>query len=396
MIEQRFPEGPPCEVAELLSGMDRLGVGDERIRDFLTTFSRRLLDPELARAHPELGSLGFFLRPAEVGRALGSLADLRFPRGLVFHLPPANVDTVFVYALALSALAGNANVVRLSERAGPAAHAVLDALNAALGDADPAVARTQKVVSYPRDDDATAVLSQACDLRVIWGGDQAVTEIRRHPLQPWARDLTFPDRSSFAALSIPAWLAADSGTRRTAVAGLVADAYWFDQAACSAPRTIFWVGPEHGDVKTAFESLLAETVADQGWKMDAAMAVEKRVRSYGQAADGSATALRFLGGAVATLDLVGPGAMPRHWLGAGTFAHAHVPSLEALVPVIGRRDQTMSAFGFTREELTGFARQVGGRGIDRIVPFGSALTFAQVWDGYDLLAEFTRQTTITV
>ncbi|HET9516299.1 MAG TPA: gamma-glutamyl phosphate reductase, partial [Actinoplanes sp.] len=41
-------------------------------------------------------------------------------------------------------------------------------------------------------------------------------------------------------------------------------------------------------------------------------------------------------------------------------------------------------------------RRLAGRGIDRVVPFGSALSFAAVWDGYDLLSEFSRITTVTV
>ena len=52
--------------------------------------------------------------------------------------------------------------------------------------------------------------------------------------------------------------------------------------------------------------------------------------------------------------------------------------------------QTVSHFGFTKDELTGFASALGGRGVDRIVPFGSALAFSAIWDGYDLLAEFSR------
>ena len=43
-------------------------------------------------------------------------------------------------------------------------------------------------------------------------------------------------------------------------------------------------------------------------------------------------------------------------------------------------------------ELGQLATGLGGRGIDRIVPFGSALRFSAVWDGYDLLAELTRVT----
>jgi hypothetical protein len=57
---------------------------------------------------------------------------------------------------------------------------------------------------------------------------------------------------------------------------------------------------------------------------------------------------------------------------------------------VTRKDQTLTAHGFTSEELTAFARSLHGRGIDRIVPFGEALSFGSLWDGYDLLAELTR------
>jgi hypothetical protein len=400
IVTSKFPAGPDVELETLLAeltGAERLSIGDERIRDFLTRFSRKLLRPELARRFPELGSLGFFLRPAEVVRALKSLeaGGLRFPRGLIFHVPPANVDTIFVYSWALSALAGNANVVRLSDRAGEAAQAVLGALNEALAEADPIVARTQRIIGYPRDDKITAKLSAACDLRVIWGGDAAVTDIRRHPLSPHARDLTFPDRSSFAAIRSSAWHAALEREKQAAVAAFAADAYWFDQAACSSPRTIFWVG-DPGEAPAEFEALLAANVAERGWGVDAAMAVEKRVATYGMAADGVTGQVRFHGNAVAGFDLDAPAELPRTWLGAGTFAHSAVGSLSDLVRVVNRKDQTMSVFGFPAGELRDFVTELGGRGIDRIVPFGSALSFAAVWDGYDLLTEFTRQTTITV
>ena len=99
---------------------------------------------------------------------------LIFPRGNVFHVPPANVDTIFVYSWALSALAGNHNVVRISERSAAAADTILQALNDTLADADPVIGRTQRMITYGRDDAVTAALSQWCDLRVIWGGDAAV------------------------------------------------------------------------------------------------------------------------------------------------------------------------------------------------------------------------------
>lgn len=407
-LTARFPLGPDVAAADVLAAVTApptdgfLQVGDMRVVDFLTGFARRLLAPAVARRYPELGSLGFFLRRGELARALSGTAStddvLVFPRGLVFHVPPANVDTIFVYSWALSALAGNPNVVRVSARSAGAATAVLDALNEALADAHPAVAQTQRMITYGRDDEITAALSAACDLRVIWGGDATVRAIRRHPLAPHARDVTFPDRASFASVSVPGWAALDDAGRRAGVAGFVNDAYWFDQAACASPRTLFLVGGSTAAadaVRAEFTDLLVAEVGARGWDVDAAMAVEKRVSTYGLAADGVATRVDFATNAVALATLVADGDLPRRWLGAGTFPVLHVSSLAEIVPLLGRRDQTWSHLGFSAAELREFAVALGGRGIDRIVPFGQALTFGAVWDGYDLLHEFTRRTAIT-
>lgn len=370
--------------------------------DFLTTVAKRLLTPALARRHPELGSLGFFLRRRELLGALerlhGTLGSdtLVFPRGRVFHVPPANVDTIFVYSWALSALAGNTNVVRVSPRSAEAADAVLEVLNASLAEADPVVARTQLMVTYGHDEAVTAQLSATSDLRVLWGGDRAVENLRRHPLAPAARDLTFPDRSSFAMLSVTGWVAASPQRRRDAANAFANDAYWFDQAACSSPRTIFLVGAAEPaeEVRAEFVALLDDVVRERGWDVDAAMAVEKRVGAYGLAADGGVQRMVFHRNALATLELAEVSATPRHWLGAGTFPFVTVPDLAELVPFVRRRDQTLTHFGFDRDELMALASRLGGRGVDRIVPFGAALTFAPVWDGHDLLREFVRLVTV--
>jgi hypothetical protein len=100
------------------------------------------------------------------------------------------------------------------------------------------------------------------------------------------------------------------------------------------------------------------------------------------------------GNAIAEVELRSLDDLPRTWLGAGTIAHVVVPALSDLAPAIERRDQTLSQFGFQPAELDGFVDAVAGRGIDRIVPFGQALGFAEVWDGLDLLQEFTRIVTI--
>ena len=405
-MQQRFPAGPDLEPSVVLDELAAepeggpLTAGDPRVGDFLAAFARRLLTPGGVRRFPELASLGFFLRRGEINRITGRLrsagAGGRFPRGLVFHVPPANVDTIFVYSWALSALAGNRNVVRISPRAAGAAQRALEALNEALAEADPAVGRTQRMVTYGHEDAATAALSAACDLRVVWGGDRSVSEVRRHPLAPRARDLTFPDRTSFAAISVAGWQQAPEAARHEAALGFFNDAYWFDQSACASPRAVFWVGDGDGAAVAAgeFFAHLRGVLDARGYTTEPAMAVRKRVAAYGAAARGLVGSVRFLGNELAVLGLVEATALPSGWMGAGTFLQATVAGLDALAAATGPKDQTCTYFGFGPEELGRLVRGLGGRGIDRVVPFGSALTFSAVWDGYDLLAEFTRVTTL--
>ncbi|WP_030104689.1 acyl-CoA reductase, partial [Actinoalloteichus caeruleus] len=281
------------------------------------------------------------------------------------------------------------------------ASAVLTAMHEALRDAPPevatAVAATQRLIGYGRDDSVTATLSSECDLRVVWGGDASVTALRAFPLAPAARDLTFPNRSSFAVISSASWRRTDETTRRSVLGGFYNDAFWFDQAACSSPRAVFWVGSEAEGREAArdFTRLLLDVVGEKGFRPEPAMAVRQRVGAYGLAATGAARSVSFEGDAVATLELAPEAEIPRDWLGVATFPHRAVGSLQELAGLVRREDQTLTHFGFDRGELLALAERLGGRGIDRIVPVGSALSFAPVWDGHDLLREFTRLTTVT-
>jgi hypothetical protein len=67
-----------------------------------------------------------------------------------------------------------------------------------------------------------------------------------------------------------------------------------------------------------------------------------------------------------------------------------VKDLGALTDFVTKKDQTLAAWGFEPADLARFAGALGGRGLDRIVPFGEALAFSRWWDGHDMLADLTR------
>ena len=92
----------------------------------------------------------------------------------------------------------------------------------------------------------------------------------------------------------------------------------------------------------------------------------------------------------AVLDLSELTVVPRDHCGGGLLYQAYISTLGELAAVVERKDQTLSYFGFDATQVRQLARALNGRGIDRIVPIGQALSFNRYWDGYDLLRSFTR------
>jgi hypothetical protein len=77
-------------------------------------------------------------------------------------------------------------------------------------------------------------------------------------------------------------------------------------------------------------------------------------------------------------------------LSMGTFAEMVVSDLSELCLFVSDKFQTMTYFGFQKDELISFVENERLRGIDRIVPIGSALDMDLIWDGYDLPLALSR------
>ena len=50
------------------------------------------------------------------------------------------------------------------------------------------------VVRYGHDAEVNALFSSCCDLRVVWGGDESVRQIRQAPLPATACEMAFANK----------------------------------------------------------------------------------------------------------------------------------------------------------------------------------------------------------
>lgn len=365
--------------------------------DFCAELSRSLFRAGM-KDRPEVSALAFWCRPAEVARlraAFESLASPQVslvPRGTVFHVPPVNVETLFLYGWLLSILCGNRNIVRISSRASGFTMELCDLVASLLGNYG-SLARINAAVTYGHDDRLTADLSANCDLRVVWGGDETVLALRSVALPPTARDLCFPDRYSFSVIRAAAYSACPDARKRTLAHAFYNDCYWFDQMACSSPRLTVWCGSPRdcASARAEFFGFLAEEIGRQTYQAEAATRNGKLLFSSRLILDESVDSFEEYGRELTVLRLRDLSLLDRDHCGGGLLLSADIADLADLAPMVGRRDQTLTYFGFEPHEMALFARALNGKGIDRIVPVGEALTFNRFWDGCDLLQEFTRR-----
>jgi hypothetical protein len=370
---------------------------------FVGDLSRAILASAPLRKYPETIAFGYWIRTARLNQLKAEFlaqpsSGVLAARGVAFHLAPANVDTIFLYSLVLSLLVGNANVVRISSRATPQVEALLAVINATLlSPAHSAMAGRMAIVRYGHDDAVTAALSSIAHVRIIWGGDTTVNAIRRIPLPPRSTEITFADRISIAVMDAAFYL--NDPSHAALSKAFFNDAYWFGQMGCSSPRIVLWHG-KPSDVtqaRTLFWQRLEDYLATEDPELGPMEYLNKLVAEQSYAIleqahirKGRSNMLRVVTvEEAASID-------DREHCGGGFFVEATIGDLAEITRLATTRHQTIVSHGIAAEAWRAVLSQGGCAGIDRIVPVGDALTFSNVWDGYNLLRSLTREITIAV
>ena len=367
-------------------------------RQTLAQLSRLILHDPVLRADAASVALGYWLRRANVDslaenfeRRQRAAPDTVFvPAGRVFHVAPGNVDTVFVYSWALSYLCGNQNVVRVSSSQNDLQSRLLALLSQLMRD-DAELAAGNRFCTYEHDERINEALSLWSTHRVLWGGDETVTQLRAVPLSPHASERVFGSKFSYGVISMAAYLTASADTVDRLAAGFFNDIFWFDQMACSSPHLLIWIGSveQLDPALDRFHRALAKEIERRRYRGAASSAMHRLNFVFNRACEVDLRAdlnhAEFL--AVRLPD--GP-VWSKEICGAGLFAHRRADHLLQVAELGGQGDQTVTHFGFSREDLRELARKAGAKGVDRFVPVGEALTFDPVWDGYDLIGDFLR------
>ena len=326
----------------------------------------------------------FFFRRAAVEKMRADLSPHRIARGNVFHVTPGNVPTQFLYSWLLSVLCGNTNVVRVSSKLGEDVRGVIQRIESLAKDR---IREGNRIVSIAHDDPQLGELSRACDVRVLWGGDDTITRLRQWPLRPDAKEVAFPDRFSLSLVSTAGWDAMDDAAKTRTVRDFVADVWIFDQMACSSPKALVWVG---GDSPSDFYERVAAELERTNVRAALVTAIEKMRFGMGGLADERVATVRRITNELVVAETSDLDALRGASWGGGLVVDVRVSSISDLVRLLRPSDQTLTYAGLTSEQLDELVAVAETAGVCRVVPFGRALAFTRVWDGMDLVEELTR------
>ena len=365
----------------------------ERI-DLVASVAETLLGPRRAAASGPAAHFAFWTRRAALMKLARSFAarvpenTLARPRGLVFHLPPQNVETVFLYSWALAYLAGNANIVRLPHEISARMRAIVDLFLdrlAAAGD------QSQFFVHYPSQGDLGAKISARSDARVVWGGDAKVALFAPLPLRNGGKSIWFGDRFSFSTINGAALDKLDDSALRALAKKLHNDVFVFDQMACSSPHALYVVG-EAATHSAAVRRLLDASALE--WTMDdpgarVGHAIGKMTAAFYAAGTGRASSVNWRDTNLTSIVASAPERQELR-VGGGFLSVVFIPALAEVATFIRESDQTITYFGWDRAEIEAVAASRAGPGVSRWAPIGTALDFDFIWDGYDIPFELTR------
>jgi hypothetical protein len=351
---------------------------------FLRMWLRRgTLEPIIAR---ELGSNGLHGGWTEYGRAKCKA----FPVGVVGHWPAGNVEIQPLLSMTCALLGGNAALVRIPS-------GLVDLTRCLMGklvQSDPGEILTRRIFMAAFEhtrQDLHEAMARAVDGAMIWGGEEAVLQIRALPFPHWAKLAVFGPRISVAAMDAGAW--SNLQERESWCLRIARDVWQFDQQACSSPQVLFL---EKGNgqltaqflpsLRRAFET---ENKAHPRRTIPAALtSAICQARASWLLKDTAHQAV-FPSGPDWTLLLGAGSGLPQPIQGK-TLTVLEVDNLSDPISKFDGNVQTLGLGMADQEKEREIALLAGRKGVDRIVKLGRMHVFFPPWDGVDLIRPMVR------
>lgn len=376
-------------ILENMQNTPVLPMFSETAVNFLAALSREILKDKRSRSNIDVMSYAYWIRKASIESTKEKHLDRknRIGRGVAFHVAPSNVPVNFAVSMTSSLLAGNATIIRVSNKKFEQVDIICQAMNRILNSEHKNIRNHLCLLRYEHSEQITQELSNICDVRVIWGGNNTINTIRKASLPPRAIEMAFADRHSLAIINSNVYLKENSDD---VAKGFYTDTYYTDQNACSSPRLVVWVGDKVEEARSLFWEKL-HILVNSDYEMRPIQAVDKFTSLSMLAMGHNGVNLVSKDNMVMRVEVESlyPELMD-YKNGGGYFFEYKAKSLDEVVPVLTKQCQTISVLGIKKQEILELVYKHGVRGVDRVVDLGQTMGLEFIWDGFKMIETMSR------
>ena len=368
---------------------------DKKTCEFLSELSINIKKNLKSKNYPDLITFAFYCRKGnlEIIKQNYSKMNNRLGRGNIFHITPSNIAINFAYSFVFGLLSGNNNIIRLPSKDYEQIKIFLHALNKTFKKrAFKEFKKFNYFVKYKKNPKITEILSNFCDMRIVWGGDKTIEDLRSIKLPSGSNEIVFPDRYSITLVDAKKFNHLNNLEISKVANNFFNDTYIVDQNACSSPHMVIWVGNIIKKKNEKFWEELSRIVKKK-YKLTHSHSLEKYnklLKSLGN--NNNIISYKNYFNYVYCVKLSNLDKNVTNLRGKyGLFFEYFSKNLNVLGNISSKKIQTVTYHGFEKKKLVEFVIDNKLRGIDRIVPIGRALDIGLIWDGYDLAVHLSRE-----
>jgi hypothetical protein len=318
------------------------------------------------------------------------------PRGIACHWIAGNVPTLGLFSLFQSLFVGNANILRIP----PKSHDILIKLLNIFSDTKTETGlkgsdllESVGIIYYDRTDlNSNLELSDIADVRIVWGGEEAVKAITGLPKSSHCEDIIFGPKYSFSVFDKEA-IKSQNFVRY--IRFLVNDIILFDQAACTSPHTVFF---EKGVMSLKqIANILADTfqrTASRFPKTEIDQYITSNIINIRAeyALDPSKSV--FCSQENDWTILINSELTLEEPIESRTIFIKEIDSIMQTIPLITKKIQTIGCAVEDKKKLLEFADKATSRGVARCVNLGQMHLFDSPWDGMLFMSRLVNWATL--
>lgn len=370
-------------------------IFDENILNFFGKLSDKIFERKDIRKYPDLASYAFFCRKKNVlklKKKYNGFIENRYGRGVSLHFAPSNVPLNFAYSLFFGLISGNSCIIRISENQSNQSKILINQINNLFKIKNFfSIKKRIIILKYSKNKYITDILSKICDVRIIWGGDESIDEIRNSPLKPTAFDVTFADKYSISIVGCNEYI--ESKNKMKEAISFFNDTLFFDQNACTSPKVICWIGNKK-DVKEArrlfwryFEKVTIQkkykpggNVAYEKFYKETLLSIDQKVKLDQNNQNTKKILLNKI-----------PNNFEKYFSAGGIFLEFHSTNLKNLKKVMTNKVQTITYLNINPMQIVKSLELKKVKGGDRIVMNGRSSDIGLEWDGYDIIFQISKK-----